>query len=338
MASIAEALKQRVLKYLPEEDTAETRAEQGWSQILDHAGKNLDRSGDYMKKVTAQGLDRLQMSDPEMQGPRLPYITDEENEFYQNAGMAGPTMGVLKVAKGVKGAKKAADAALDMSEKARMKRAKSMGFDTSKTYYHGTKSEIVGDGFDQSKIKQGGAFFFSEDPEFAGKFASGTWNDKLADYEDKGANVLPVHLKAQKTFDPDNSSHMAQIKEAVRPVYEKRWAHITDPDEKAKMIQVSMNSLDGSYPSLERSYVLDAIKNAGFDSYQVYENGRKNTAVFDPTQIRSKFAAFDPKKKKSGNLSAGIAGAIGAGGAYGLVNRDPEQEAYEQALRKRLGQ
>jgi hypothetical protein len=63
------------------------------------------------------------------------------------AGIIKKAGKAAKVAKGVEEVgkvAKATDEALDMSHAARMARAKEMGFDTSKTFYHGTKGELEG--------------------------------------------------------------------------------------------------------------------------------------------------------------------------------------------------
>jgi hypothetical protein len=268
-----------------------------------------------LKQTIGNTTDRIQMSNSALPGPRLPESTPAEGRYFSGLSTGlGDTVGSV----GKKAAGKAASAMerkLEMTEAARMQRAQEMGFDTNKTYFHGTKQPFEGHGFDPEKIKQGRAIFVTEDPKFANKFSGGTWNERLADYDDAGANILPLLVNPKKAFDPDNIKHMAALKEAVLPRFEKRWAEVypNDTKKQAEMVQVSLDAIDGSYPSLEKDYVLDAIQKAGFDSYHVYESGRKNLAIFDPAQVRSKFAAFDPKQAKSGNLSAGIAGATGAG-------------------------
>jgi hypothetical protein len=51
-----------------------------------------------------------------------------------------------------------------------------------------------------------------------------------------------------------------------------------------------------------------------------------NLTVFDPTMVRSRFAAFDPLRRNSGNILAGVgAGGVGLG-LRGLLYDD--EEAY----------
>ena len=61
-----------------------------------------------------------------------------------------------------------------------------------------------------------------------------------------------------------------------------------------------------------------------------WEGGLKDrgisTAIFDPTAVRSRFAAFDPMQRNSANiLAGGAAGAIGLSSLADLINRDEYQ-------------
>ena len=261
-------------------------------------------------------------------------------------------------------------ASLPMDEASRMARAKEMGFDTGKTYYHGTKGDI--DKFDLLKKQSDyhssgsrtdpiGSIFLSENPSTASYFANvGTdspayipiytgpsksldevmkiinqgnlpvhqqllgdsvindmsngvpFNEAIIKSNSpslakslggkldlkKGVheinpveqNVIPTHLSTKKTFDYENRSHINDV----------GIPHLAS----------------GNWEDLEKPEVIKALKNMGYDSMFVREDGSKNIAVFDPKNIRSKFAAFDPSKASSGNLSAGLAGVVGAGGAF----------------------
>lgn len=68
-----------------------------------------------------------------------------------------------------------------------------------------------------------------------------------------------------------------------------------------------------SYDALPVSGVLDAdlLKSMGHDGVIVKKNGSirdGEITVFEPHQIRSKFAKFDPTKSKSGDILAGVGG------------------------------
>jgi hypothetical protein len=64
-----------------------------------------------------------------------------------------------------------------------------------------------------------------------------------------------------------------------------------------------------------------AARGAGKDSVAIGEQGLRTTLSLNPSNIRSRFAAFDPKKRDSRDLlaSMGLLGLLGAG-AYGQDN------------------
>lgn len=112
---------------------------------------------------------------PGVQGPQLPAFTDTDTSVAMDYMEAGPAIGaVKKVAK--KALSKAAPKALDMSEAARMARAKEMGFDTGTTWYHGTKADIsnfdpnaLGASTNAPSARRG--FFFTKDPSTASDYS-----------------------------------------------------------------------------------------------------------------------------------------------------------------------
>ena len=89
-------------------------------------------------------------------------------------------------------------------------------------------------------------------------------------------------------------------------------------------------------PYRDKSYndIIDAAKKEGFDSVllkNTFDGGDKMTdiaVVFNPNQIRSKFAKFDPLKKDSANLLAGTGAA--AFGLSALSNRIEEKKLRDR--------
>lgn len=77
-------------------------------------------------------------------------------------------------------------------------------------------------------------------------------------------------------------------------------------------------------------------RNAGYDSYKIknvvdpytMDNAEiaDTIAMVNPSNIRSRFAAFDPMKRNSANiLAGGFAGAIGLNALADLYNQDQYQ-------------
>jgi hypothetical protein len=78
---------------------------------------------------------------------------------------------------------------------------------------------------------------------------------------------------------------------------------------------------------------VDAIKAAGHDGIIRLGHGPDDVqeyAIFDPANIRSKFAAFDPAKRGSSNLLAGLgAGAVAVPTIYQMLGV-PDPDAKTQ--------
>lgn len=193
-----------------------------------------------------------------------------------------------------------------LSAEDRLANAKDMGFDTNTTYYHGTKNGDI-KSFDTNKAQGGAkgqiAGFFTKNPDFANEYAvSSTRNS---------ANVLPVHLAVNNTFDYANPEHLDQLFDALPKVKMKEiLKENTINGRPMNENELSQQLKMGNWNYLEHPEIIKAVKNLGYDSMRVAEDGEKNMAVFDPKHIRSKFAEFDPAKADSTNLSHFKGGVI----------------------------
>ena len=107
-------------------------------------------------------------------------------------------MGTL-AKKGEQGVAKALEqkAALDMSEAARMARAKEMGFDTSKTYYRG----LAGEPYVSNQPQ-----YFTDNPRFASGYALGSAHiskegqDKVEDLLSKSKELTNLYSSIEKRY------------------------------------------------------------------------------------------------------------------------------------------
>lgn len=171
---------------------------------------------------------------------------------------------------------------LDMSQEARMARAREMGFDVDTPLYHGTK-EPPFSAFDLSRSGENagelGAIYFAHDKEFANR-----WAGLHTPWAKPDAHVFEgyARLKNPKTVQGDGLRRF-------------------DP-----------------LPADE----INAARDAGHDgvAFRNFDDGGEGvgdyTVVFDPRNVRSKRAAFDPSKKDSPDLLASaLLGTAAAGGA-----------------------
>jgi hypothetical protein len=94
-------------------------------------------------------------------------------------------------------------------------------------------------------------------------------------YMTTGENIMPVYVSAQNPFDYANPYHVARVLEKVYPNLDM------DGTNEKQSLEL------GSWSKIESKEYQDAIKELGFDSFYVAEAGRKNLAVYSPTQIKS---------------------------------------------------
>lgn len=406
-----------------DETTADDRAEQGFRDIYN--SEPVQRALDFETNLRRPYETALAAA----KGDKKAFGELVDNSLALAMGTVdAPAKGAKRVAKAAKGARKAVKGALDMSEAARMKRAKDMGFDTERVWYHGTKGDIPE--FDKSftglstnadSAKKG--FFFSSTPQTASGYAetampsraakehakSNSLLDDLLKYQeglkakygpkwqkpnlatDAEMEVLDQKLKAFKEHAairdragggmmgavvPDDTPELQALKAKVdafanSPSYPGKWtskeadeAHAASVKYNDLYDQLMQKATDSArvqeatvlpvyarsknplvhdfkgeaYRDVTYSELIDKARAGGHDSLilkNTYDPAYKDVVsptpedilvVLDPSQIRSKFAKFDPKKAKSGNLSAGIAGA-GVLGASALAARGSEAQA-----------
>jgi len=170
--------------------------------------------------------------------------------------------------------RRAVEKGLDVTEEARLERAESLGFNTGQVFYHGTDSQFTE--FDTSTIGQNftqsedGGFFFTQRERTASSF---------------GANVRPFLLKDK------------EILEIKKPE--------TDPalDDPDFPLSQSYNPID-EYDK-RRDDLLREARRQGKRGIKI--EGFKNddlVVIFNPSDIRSPDAAFNPEDRDSGDLLA----------------------------------
>ncbi len=235
---------------------------------------------------------------------------------------------------------------LPMDEASRLQRAKEMGFDTDKTWYHGTGSNIeefdpkfLGLGRDQ----YGSGFYFTNSKDYADRYARPKdWSDISSDPNliPKGtANTIEAYLKLKKPVPSEGKLSKAQIRKLIKdsPELDENLWNFGDYsyEGKNKVIENAVNAYyefqskpintlnnlsNDFYRGHEGDFLKKVTKHTGWDHNIDRLEGRGDiVAVFQPNQIRSTEAAFDPSKADSGNLLASITGLLALGGASDTI-------------------
>lgn len=200
-----------------------------------------------------------------------------------------------------KGAKAADE--LPMDEASRMARAEEMGFD--KDVYHGTSVPEEITELRPSRMGEFGPGVYTTDTASEAAGYTGAYANIGQVLEGSPARIMPLKIRLRNPL------------------------RITDPDEFWKRF--------GKEGATDRAAQEAAIE-AGYDGIIITrpqvkpgvwpptpiqpEKIIEHQVVFDPKNIRSRFAAFDPAQAESANLVAGGAGLLGAGLARNQRERE----------------
>jgi hypothetical protein len=181
---------------------------------------------------------------------------------------------------------------LPMDQESRMARAKQMGFNTRA--YHGTNSDIDEFSLDKTKtnIMTGHGFHFADNSKEASGYAK--------QLKGAGRNVLPVLLRIRKAFvvgiDAQNYDNY-------------KWINNTY-EELGKSANLSGSIWDQNNQKIIWKMVYDKLEGMGYDCIYWektpadFMKGHYNKIVmFNPKNIRSIFAKFDPSKSNSANIN-----------------------------------
>lgn len=152
--------------------------------------------------------------------------------------------------------------------------------------YHGTDAS-----FSEFQPDKNGLIFVTPKPDFAAKFAN-RYAGELAG----GENIMPVYAQANRPLDPtveaDRRAVIDRLME-MHPQYtmgDGQQALIVNGRKTLyteKVLEETLKDEQSNWAFLEQESILDAIERVGFDSVYVIEDGVKNLALFEPTQLKS---------------------------------------------------
>jgi hypothetical protein len=237
---------------------------------------------------------------PEQRQAAAPWTTLDvpESELVVRGNSKGPMMSVSK-AQAIEELEKRG---IPMDYDSRMARAKEQVFKPRKKLYHGSSDDI--DAFDLSKTQ-------ARDFGFLGKGVYTTGDPKVADYY---ANTASQRAKSgyDNWYSEPNVMQLMTKANKSKKIYN---------DEKTDW---SIKIANGE---ITPEQLTEKWKSEGYDSVEVIEpNGSiHEKLIFDPSDIRSVNAAFDPADiGKSGLLKS--LGGVGLG--YQFLSGEDEQNQF----------
>ena len=183
-------------------------------------------------------------------------------------------------------AKRIASGELDMSAEARMARAREQGYDVDNIQYHGSRADI--NEFKPSRIGEfGGGVYTTDAPKEASSYAN-------INRSDGGGSALYPVLTKGELFDATGSDFWS------------RFMREGDTDE--DVVRKAMEAgYDGVLKNRPFSWYDEGTKTFKTDGTEIQHRN-----IFDPSNIRSVNAAFDPQYKGPNILGQYALPATGA--------------------------
>lgn len=142
------------------------------------------------------------------------------------------------------------------------------------------------------RIGESGAIWATKDPEFAGRFATrgmGETDPSAGFEEGLTPNVMPVYVSAQNPFDYQDQANLDGLEAFLREragEEDKIVVELFGENHTVSTRTFMARVKDGTWDIIESPLAQEYIK-ANHDSFYTEEEGRKNLAVYDPTQIKS---------------------------------------------------
>jgi len=207
---------------------------------------------------------------------------------------------------------------LAMDEASRLRRGREMGFDTDKTLYHGTANDIT-----QFDPVQAGRVTGSRSAKL------GTWMagspDTAGGYASYATETKPVQdlieasYAAERRGNWEEANRLMQQAETLEQQIMRdggQGANVMPLVARGNLKKIDMEGVQYDPDDVDLTRMAQEAKSEGYDGvtfqnfsdeadYGVYRP-TEHTLIFEPKNIRSKFARFDPAQSDSPILTAGL--------------------------------
>lgn len=196
-------------------------------------------------------------------------------------------------------------------------RAKAMGYDVDA--YHGTDIDDISK-FNLRKSRRGEGVSVALSPENAQSY---------------GSIIYPLKINNQKVFDPADKNQFNELQTYVVDLLEKQKPYDKNavsfyPFTSKKVFENLDNPETGAY-YLENKLISKSLKDLGYSGSSGMEAGQSQLKIFNPENIRSRFAAFDPMRKNEADILAGVL-------PLGLLADEEQRKKIYELMPSLLGQ
>ena len=171
-------------------------------------------------------------------------------------------------------------------------------------FYHGSSSPNIKafdplKNTDPMKLETPGVTFATRDPDFAESFLPGS---ERGGYK-AGATMYPVSINLGKHWHPNQP----ESQQVVEDYLKKMYPHEANPDD---LKDIKKDMLQAKWTDIENPNFLQHLRDTGHDTFHVMEGGIPNVGVFEPQNIRGKFAAFNPEDAASPEIMKASGGSV----------------------------
>ena len=120
----------------------------------------------------------------------------------------------------------------------------------------------------------------------------------MVDMLPSNANIMPLYVRAENPFDYENDQHVESV---INELAKSEFI------EDSNLGFVEAQILKGEWEFIEDFDTQDAIKKLGFDGFYVEEGGKKNLAIYDPTQLKSAVGNVGTFARTTGDIRYALA-------------------------------
>jgi len=140
-----------------------------------------------------------------------------------------------------------------------------------------------------------GAVFVSPEPDFTLDFLPGKMvGSPIPEFQYKtGATMYPVSVNMGKHLDPSLPENLKILEDYLK-INPNAF-----PKFLGKKSDIQKFYKNADWDIIEDRQFLDYIKKQGYDTFTIDEGGVKNIGIFDPKNIRGKFAKYNPEEAES---------------------------------------
>jgi hypothetical protein len=237
---------------------------------------------------------------------------------------------------------------LPMDEASRMARAAEMGFEGD--FLHGTGSDIAA--VDTSKLGEkqnvlGKGFYQTTNPKRSERYVPRVTDEEGNRVFAEGGNIMPLMTKSADEFDltaqtgKENITRIANAFEgagfdvklrdggdsvSIKSKTDPRMSAFLDSYQDGQATLMRLKDAFGN------NNITPILQEAGFTGVKGFEGRGSNVRVnYNPQDVRSRFARFDPRLSHLSDLTASNMSPLGGLVAQGMVS----QEEIEQYLKQK---